>query len=589
MSNLFGMIWTGVSGMNAAQTGISVTGNNIANMKTENYSRQTVELVTKKPQYVYNGNIGKGVDVAAVRREYDDLLAKSVRTANSGFVYYDSMSSTLKSAMLYFNELQSGSGLGDALKNYFNAWQDLANTAPDNTSESLTKRTVLVEAADTLAAKINQGYKYLDDTRNQCDTVIQTEINSINEITTQIAKLNQEIVQAEAMGQPANELRDMREGLLNDLSSKMDITSYQRENGEIAVYINGQALVDGNSAHKLLTEKDPKNENHLKIMWKTDNPNSKPVDITSLIKKGTLAANIQVRDNELKQYMQDLDALAKKMIEETNRLHSTGMGLDRATEYTGKTSVPNSEYPLNSPEGGLPFPVKSGSFVINVSTPTGEKDEKGNEKFNDKKIVIDVKEGDNLKSIITKINEKGGNLVSASLNQDNQLTIKAAAGSYIAFGEDTSDFLMATGMNSFFSGSGASDIQLNTPIKDNPRLIAANEFGAEGDNTNALKIAKLQTTSFKTEKGDVTFNEFYGYYIGEMSSDKAQADSFARSTSMAFNELNTQLMSIKGVSEEDEQINLVLYQRMYESNSRYINAVDEMLNTLINGLGSVGR
>lgn len=48
MSNLFGMIWTGVSGMSAAQVGISVTGNNIANMKTENYSRQTVELVTKK-------------------------------------------------------------------------------------------------------------------------------------------------------------------------------------------------------------------------------------------------------------------------------------------------------------------------------------------------------------------------------------------------------------------------------------------------------------------------------------------------------------------------------------------------------------
>ena len=153
MSNLFGMIWTGVSGLNAAQTGISVTGNNIANMKTENYSRQTVELVTKKPQYTYNGAIGKGVDVAGIRREYDDLLAKSVRNSNSNYLYYNSMSSTLKSAMLYFNELESGSGLGDALKDYFNAWQDLSNSAPDDTSESLTKRTVLVEAADTLATK----------------------------------------------------------------------------------------------------------------------------------------------------------------------------------------------------------------------------------------------------------------------------------------------------------------------------------------------------------------------------------------------------------------------------------------------------
>ena len=129
MSNLFGMIWTGVSGVNAAQIGISVTGNNMSNMKTENYSRQTVELVTKKPQYTYNGAIGKGVDVAAVRREYDDLLAANVRNSNSNYLYYNSMSTTLKSAMLYFNELESGSGLGDALKNYFNAWQDLSNSA----------------------------------------------------------------------------------------------------------------------------------------------------------------------------------------------------------------------------------------------------------------------------------------------------------------------------------------------------------------------------------------------------------------------------------------------------------------------------
>ena len=547
MSNLFGMIWTGVSGMSAAQVGISVTGNNIANMKTENYSRQTVELVTKKPQYTYNGAIGKGVDVAGIRREYDDLLAKSVRNSNSNYLYYNSMSSTLKSAMLYFNELESGSGLGDALKDYFNAWQDLSNSAPDDTSESLTKRTVLVEAADTLATKIKDGYQYLEDARNQCDITIQNEVNAINEITTQIAKLNKEIVSAEAMGQPANELRDMRDGLLDDLAEKTQISTYLREDGSVSVYMNGQTLVDNGTAHQLLTEKDPKNDNHLKVMWKTDNPNSKPIDMTSLMKGGAIAAQLQV------------------------------------------SQVINPEYPLNSAEGGLPYTVKSGSFEINISTPTGKTDDEGNEIYDTRKITIQVNESDTLKTVLEKINQQGGNYVSASINLDNTVTIKAAAGSYIAFGEDTSDFLMATGMNSFFSGSSAKDISIEASIKENPRLIAASEFGAEGDNTNALKISKLQTTSFSTEKGNVTFSAFYGYFIGEMSSAKSQADTFTTTTQMAYEELNTQLMSIRGVSEEDEQVNLVLYQRMYEANSRYINVVDEMLNTLINGLGSVGR
>ncbi len=589
MSNLFGMIWTGVSGTNAAQIGISVTGNNMANMKTENYSRQTVELVTKKPQYTYNGAIGKGVDVAAVRREYDDLLAKNVRNSNSNYLYYASMSTTLKSAMLYFNELESGSGLGDALKNYFNAWQDLSNSAPDDTSESLTKRTVLVKAADTLAMKIRDGYKYLEETRTQCDITIQNEVNAINEITTQIAKLNKEIVSAEAMGQPANELRDMRDGLLDDLAEKTQISTYLREDGSVSVYMNGQTLVDNGTAHKLLTEKDPNNDNHLKVMWKTDNPNSKPIDMTSLMKGGSIAAQLQVRDNELKQYQADLDALAKKMIEETNRIHATGMGLDKASEYTGKTQVINPEYPLNSLEGGLPYPVKNGSFEINISTPTGKTDDEGNDIYDTRKITIQVSESDTLKTVLEKINQQGGNYVSASLNIDNTVTIKAAAGSYIAFGEDTTDFLMATGMNSFFSGSSAKDINIDASIKENPRLIAASEFGAEGDNTNALKISKLQTTSFSTVKGNVTFSAFYGYFIGEMSSAKSQSDTFKATTEMAYKELNTQLMSIRGVSEGDEQINLSLYQKMFEINSRYINVVDEMLNTLINGLGSAGR
>ena len=111
--------------------------------------------------------------------------------------------------------------------------------------------------------------------------------------------------------------------------------------------------------------------------------------------------------------------------------------------------------------------------------------------YDNKKIVIQVNENDTLKTVLARINQEAGNLVSASLNIDNTVTIKAAAGSYISFANDTSDFLLATGMNSFFSGSSAKDMTLNASIKENPRLIAASEYGAEGDNTNALKIFQL--------------------------------------------------------------------------------------------------
>ena len=122
----------------------------------------------------------------------------------------------------------------------------------------------------------------------------------------------------------------MRDGLLDDLAEKTQISTYLREDGSVSVYMNGQTLVDNGTAHKLLTEKDPNNDNHLKVMWKTDNPNSKPIDMTSLMKGGTIAAQLQVRDNELKQYQSDLDALAKKMKEENLPLEL----IEKITELT---------------------------------------------------------------------------------------------------------------------------------------------------------------------------------------------------------------------------------------------------------------
>ena len=64
------------------------------------------------------------------------------------------------------------------------------------------------------------------------------------------------------------------------MAEKTQISTYLREDGSVSVYMNGQTLVDNGTAHILFTEKDPENGNHLKIMWKTDNPNSKPIDMT---------------------------------------------------------------------------------------------------------------------------------------------------------------------------------------------------------------------------------------------------------------------------------------------------------------------
>ncbi len=586
MSNLFGMIWTGVSGINAAQVGLDVTGNNIANMKNENYSRQSVALVSGKPQYTVNGQMGTGVRVERIERAYDELLAKSVRNETSAYSYYSSLQGSLKEAMLYFNELEAGSGLGDALQDYFDAWQDLANSATDGSDSPTIKRTTLLEKATTLTRKIQEGYASLKDLKSNADYNIQSDISSINLKIQSIADLNKQIAAAEFANQPANDLRDARDALVDQISQFTSVTTYERENGQIALMVGGQAIVDGPSAYMLEAVENTET-GKLEILWKSGNKNANPVNITDNMSYGTLGANIKMRNELLDGYMNQLDDLASTIITETNRIHSAGQGLERYSQITGTNGVENPKFTLGSDLGKLPYKIEEGTFRISVHwSSTNENGEETDNEFN---IDIDVDPAkDNMYSIIDKINMASGGKVTASLSYENGLSLTAGSGYTIAFGEDTSGFLVAAGINGFFTGTSASDIDVSSVIADNPQLIATSKTGAEGDNQNAALLAKLGNTTLASA-GGTTLSGFYGAFIGQMTSEKSQADVFAATKQMSSEQLSTRLQSIRGVSENDELLNMSLFQRVFEANSRYVNTVDEMLNTLINGLGSAGR
>lgn len=584
MSNLFGMIHTGISGINASQVGIAVTGNNVANMKNPNYSRQTVSLGSKDPYYTSAGYIGTGVNVLGINRSYDEVLAKSVRNEASSFSYYNSMSATLKESMLYFNELEAGSGLGDSLKQYFNSWQELAGTAPDKTDEAAIKRRQVLENATTLTAKIREGYASIEAVQAKANSSLATSAQSINALAKGVAELNEKILSAEAGGQQANDMRDARDNLIDQLSILTNVTSYERETGEVSLYIGGQTLVDGSTAHKLVAVKNPENSNLYDIHWQADTYNTQSVNITSQITGGEMAGALKTRDELLDGYLKDLDDLASTIIQSTNRVHASGQGLERFSAVSGSNGSENPRYPFNSELGSLSAPVKSGSFRIIVYDSAGK--EAGSYTIN-----VDPSK-DSMNSIIDKIaaadGSSVGGLINASLDENNGLSINASSGYTLSFADDTSDFLMASGINGFFKGTSAKDIDISDLVASNPNYIASNKTGAPGDNSNAKLIADIQFQNVVGESS-VTIGEFYGYFIGVLGTDKSQIDSFAATKKMAFTQLNTQLTSMRGVSEQEELVNMSMYQRMFEVNSRFINIVDEMLNTVINGLGTGGR
>lgn len=585
MSNIFGIFNSGISGLMASQAGIDVTGHNIANINTAGYSRQTVSLTTQTPNISGSNVYGRGVQITSITRVYDEILAESIRNGQSQLSFYTSVQTTLSKVTVYFNELEDGSGLGEALKDYFNAWSDFANNPTDQSTEAMVKRVNLVETTNTLTQKIQSSYNQLESFRKESDYNISAYVNEINQLSEALAKINGEIAKIESLGNTANDYRDQRDQILSRLSELANVSVHEKNNGQVTVYLGGSALVDDKVSYKLFAESDESNDGHYKITWGTSVDTKGQTDLTSFITGGAMGAELKARDEIIPGYMKQIDELAVTLINETNRIHSLGQGVNRFTQITSTNGVPNPSFVFSQEAGSFPTAqVTKGTVRITVYDSAGDV-------AGTYDIDIDP-DKDNLNSVIQKISAADGDMtggkLQASIAMDNSIKISTEAGYTFAFTEDTSNFLVAAGLNSYFSGTGASDIQLSSLIKDNNLYIAAGYSGAEGDNKAAEALANLKYTKVFKDQG-VTIDGFYSYFVATLASEKAQVDTFVSTVTYSLSELQLKLEEIQGVSMDEELTNLMRFQRSYEASARFITTVDSMIDKLINGTGLVGR
>lgn len=582
MANIFGILQTGISGLFVSQSGIDVTGHNIANLNTEGYSRQRAVITTESPLNVTPGPFGRGAKLDSIRRTFDDVLARTIRNESSNLSYWNNLKTSLERLNIHFNELEAGSGLGDSLKDYFNAWSDLSNNPPDNSDESLVKRRTLIEKSVTLTQKIQESYNNIENLRTEKDRNISLKIDKINDIANNIAYLNYQIAKYEAGGNVANDLRDKRELALNELSEIVNIVSSEKYDGQLSVFIGGIAIVDSAQANKLYAVENDKNSSHYDIYWGSFGINKPQVNITDKITGGAVYGEIKVRDAYLKRYAEQLDDLAVSIINTTNQLHSLGQGLDRFDQITSNNGVINPSYKFSEDAGKFQSQINKGTFRIAVYNSEGQIS-------NYYDIDIDP-EKDSLNSIINKIssadNDPNGGRIQAYISSNNTVKIVAEDGYTFTFKEDTTNFLVAAGLNSFFNGTSAKDMVVSSLVLNNSRFIATSLTGEPGDNQNALNMSNIK---FKPLSNGITIDEFYTVFISSMANDKSQVDTFYSTKQNVVTELKIKMDQIQGVSMDEEYTNLIKYQKAYEANARFITAVDQMIDRLINNTGLVGR
>jgi len=234
MSGLFGTFNIAKSGLYAQQEALNVTSHNIANASTDGYTRQKVNLETTAPQNLIGaGQIGTGVQVASITRVKDDFLDYQIRTQQSDQGMYTAKDDVLSQVETVMNE-PSDTGISSLIGNFYNSWQQLSNSASDTSLKQVVSAQSLA-----LTDQLNSTYSQFQDIKTSAVTSIQDTVSDVNNLLTQISKVNQDIIKVSLTNQQPNDLMDTRDKLLSQLSSDIGINVVKKDNNGIDVTLTG--------------------------------------------------------------------------------------------------------------------------------------------------------------------------------------------------------------------------------------------------------------------------------------------------------------------------------------------------------------
>ena len=535
----------GKSGILTYQKALEVTSHNIANAATDGYTRQDVILQNITSGTVSTSGVsGSGVKIIDIQRMYDSFIDLQLKTESSNLTYWNVFQNGMLTLENIFNEASDDS-MGNLINDFFNAWQELSQN-PSGTTE----RNLLLDKADYLTKRIKISYQSLIEERDEIYKDTQNLVDQANQYIDQINALNEKI----AANPGALDAKDQRDNLVKQLNDIVKITYFEDNFGRYSILVGGMPLVDGGKAYQLSVGLDNNTQN-MKFSLQMGSSN---VDVTNLIQGGKLKAGIDLRDNVIPEYMNKLNMFVFDLTEAINEQHRSGYGLDGSSG----NNFFNSLYDLT---------ISNGSY-------------------SDMAI--------NLKDINTSTYDKyqiqfdGTNWTVNDLTTTPPTSVSPTVTSWTE-GTDTYYKLSFNNIEITLKNPSA-DLNFTYQIKSNPTMYSEvaindiNKIAAAGenptgstsgvmDNDNARKIYNLLNSSIIGNSNPVDFYRSIVSEIGVYSSSAQTQKSFQQSL---VQQIDQKRQDISGVSLDEEAVNLVKYQKMYEASARVIKVADEILKTL---------
>lgn len=307
----------GTRAMFANYAALQTTGNNIANANTQGYSRQQVELSTAKGQYTGAGFFGQGVNVTTVTRSYDRFLTTQAASTNSVASADAARNDQLTQLENVFPLGESG--LGYAAGKLLNAFVDVANNPQDASS-----RQVVLTRAQELSTRFATAGAQLNTLQIGVTLDVRSAVDTLNSQAKQLADLNKQISALNGTGQPPNDLLDQRDQLIADISSKINVTTIQADDGSIGLFIGGgQSLVLGANANTLKASPDDYDPAKVQITL-VEGGVDRPV-LSQSITGGSIAGLLRFQNDDLSAARNLLGQMAVAISGAINQQQSLGL------------------------------------------------------------------------------------------------------------------------------------------------------------------------------------------------------------------------------------------------------------------------
>ncbi|TRW48811.1 flagellar hook-associated protein FlgK [Aliidiomarina halalkaliphila] len=525
----------GVSGLNAAQSALNATSNNISNVYTPGYNRELIIL---------NESSTGGVKVTDVQRQFNSFISERLNTASGSL----SSLTTYKNQISQIDNLLADpeAGLAPLIQKFFGSLGDLAG-AP---AEPAAREGVLGNAS-SMAAQFQSFDGYLHDMQRSVNGQLINDVAHVNNLASQIAALNKEIAMSKAAtGTLPNALLNQRDYLVGELSKSVEVKVNVQDGGAYNVSIgNGQPLVAGDRTFQLEAVASAADPERIVVGYRDSSGNLIEFG-ESTFRSGSIGGLLSFRKESLDKAQAQLGQIALTMAQTFNEQHRQGIDL-----------------------AGEP-----GENFFSVGSPLSYSNTRNT---GDGIMTVEVTDARQLLATGYDVSFNGTEYFAVRRDNGERVDVTFdAAENTLSFG----------GMEVTITGTpeagdrfrvnpvqrGAQDFQVM--INDIGKIAAA-QSADDGDNRNALALQGMQ--SMRLVGNNASFSQAYGAMISDSGNRAAVVNANLAAQQGLTDQLKAMQQSESGVNLDEEAANLIKYQQFYQANAKVIEAGMTILETIL--------